>query len=217
MINMPVSPVFSPYVRLLLLVAAISSGVLCSAQAATVTAEVVPPAIATCFACHGAGANGSPSGVPRLAGKNAAYLAHALSMFKAGTRASPEMQFVAGSLSESEIQALSLYLAQQHPARLAGPTPNSALVEAGRTLAEKGAGGDLPACFSCHGAGGKGVGDRFPSIAGETEAFTISRLHEFQGRAKAAKAAPGSMTAVSANMNEAEIHQAAAYLSQINP
>lgn len=217
MINKPMSPVFTPCLRLLTLLMLISAGGLCAAQSSTATGGSAPPAFATCVACHGAAANGSLSGVPRLAGGNAEYLAHALSMFKAGTRSSPEMQAVARNLSDSDIQALSLYLSQQHPARLPGATPDPALVEAGKQLAEKGAGANMPACFSCHGAGGKGVGARFPSIAGETEAFTTSRLHEFQARAKAAKPAPGSMTAFSANMSEAQIKQAAAYLSQIDP
>jgi cytochrome c553 len=214
MISKPVSQIITSFGRPLMVLVLMGSAGLCSAQAADGAA---PPVMATCVACHGAGANGSPSGVPRLAGKNADYLAHALSMFKAGTRLSPEMQSVAGNLSDGEIQALSLYLAKQHPARLPGPIPAPALVDAGRQLAEKGAGPDVPACFSCHGAGGKGVGVRFPGIAGETAAFTVSRLHEFQERAKTGKAAPGSMTAVSAKMNDAQITQAAAYLSQIDP
>jgi cytochrome c553 len=57
--------------------------------------------LATCAACHGAAGEGSSArGIPRLAGQNADYLAHALSMFKDGTRASPVMQPVAQNLSD---------------------------------------------------------------------------------------------------------------------
>ena len=48
------------------------------------------PSIATCVACHGALGAGTVTGGPRLAGKDPDYLAHALSMFKAGTRTSAE-------------------------------------------------------------------------------------------------------------------------------
>ena len=62
-----------------------------------------PPSITTCVACHGALGAGTVSGGPRLAGNDPDYLAHALAMFKAGTRASDAMQAVARNLSDSDI------------------------------------------------------------------------------------------------------------------
>ena len=178
----------------------------------------LPAASATCAACHGASGEGSIAGVPRLAGKNPDYLAHALSMFKAGTRASATMQAVARELSDSDMRELAAYFSQQHPPRPGGaPAPAPELVAAGRELAEAGAGPALAACFSCHAAGGKGNGARFPSIAGESMAFLVERLHAFQARAKAAPPAPGSMTGVAASMSESQVQQAAAYLSQLDP
>ncbi|HZV64108.1 MAG TPA: c-type cytochrome [Telluria sp.] len=176
------------------------------------------PAVDACLACHGVAGQGSLAGAPRLAGKNPDYLAHALSMFRAGTRASPIMQGIAHGMSDSDMQAFATYFSQQHPPRPGGaPTPAPALVAAGKQLAENGAGPDLAACFSCHAAGGKGNGARFPSIAGESPAFLVERLHAFQARAKGAPPPPGSMTSVAAKMDETQIQQAAAYLSQIDP
>jgi cytochrome c553 len=176
------------------------------------------PSTATCVACHGAQGAGSETGARWLAGKNADYLAHALSMFKAGTRASATMQAVALGLSDSDIRALAVFFANQHPPIVKASTPpSSALVTAGQQLAEKGAGDNVPACFSCHAAGGKGNGARIPAIAGEPAAFTIARLHEFQMRAEAGQGKPGTMTAVAASLNEMQIEQAAAYLSVTGP
>jgi cytochrome c553 len=176
------------------------------------------PSIATCVACHGALGAGTATGGPRLAGKNPDYLAHALSMFKAGTRSSTVMQAVAHDLSDSDMRELAEFFSKQHPPLTAGAQPPSqALVIAGKQLAEMGAGSDIPACFSCHAAGGKGNGARFPSIAGEPAAFVVNRLHEFQERAKGKQPAPGSMTAVAAKLNEAQIEAAAAYLSVTGP
>jgi cytochrome c553 len=156
--------------------------------------------------------------VPRLAGKNPDYLAHALSMFKAGTRASVVMQMVAHDLSDSEIRELTIYFSEQHPPRVqGGRTTSPSLVMAGKQLAEMGAGPDIAACFSCHAAGGKGNGARFPSITGESETFIVDRLHEFQARAKAAPPAPGTMTAVAAKLSDTQIKEAAAYLSTLEP
>ncbi|WP_244195940.1 c-type cytochrome [Paraburkholderia susongensis] len=176
------------------------------------------PSIATCEGCHGALGAGSETGAPRLAGQNPDYLAHALSMFKAGTRISPPMQAVAQNLSESDMRTLSAFFASQHPPLPAASTPPSpALVAAGRQLAETGSSPNVLACFSCHAAGGKGNGARFPSIAGEPVAFTVARLHEFQARAKTSTPKPGSMTAVAASLTQSQIEQVAAYLSVTAP
>lgn len=193
----------------------------CHAQSAVnaqgMAAGATAPSIATCVACHGALGAGTATGGPRLAGKNADYLAHALSMFKAGTRASSVMQTVALNLSDSEIHELANFFSRQNPPLAEGTPPQQSLVIAGKQLAEMGAGSNVPACFSCHGAGGKGNGARFPGIAGEPAAFVVARLHEFQARAKGKPPAPGTMTAVAATLNDTQIEEAAAYLSVTRP
>ncbi|WP_246216942.1 c-type cytochrome [Paraburkholderia panacisoli] len=179
--------------------------------------SVNAPSIATCVACHGALGAGTVTGGPRLAGKDPDYLAHALSMFKAGTRASAVMQTVAHNLSDSEIRELAMFFSKQNPPLAKGAPPPQSQVRAGKQLAEMGAGSDVPACFSCHAAGGKGNGARFPGIAGEPAAFVVARLHEFQARAKGNTPAPGTMTAIAAKLNDAQIEEAAAYLSVTRP
>jgi cytochrome c553 len=163
--------------------------------------------------CHGVHGEGGADGIPRLAGQNPAYLSHALSMFKAGTRASPTMQAIAQGLSDTQMAQLADYFSKQTPPILPASEPPQ-LVLAGKQLAEMGA-GNVAACFSCHAAQGKGNGARFPSIAGQPAQFVITRLHEFQSRARGKTPPPGSMTAVAATMTETQISEAAAYLSQL--
>jgi cytochrome c553 len=128
------------------------------------------------------------------------------------------MQAVARNLSDSDIHRLAVFFSQQNPPLAAGATsPSQSLVIAGKQLAETGAGPDVPACFSCHAAGGKGNGARFPRIAGEPAAFVVARLHEFQSRAKGKTPPPGSMTAVAAMMSDTQIEEVAAYLSVTKP
>jgi cytochrome c553 len=194
----------------------------CQAQSATKQHDTAPgaqaPSITTCVACHGALGAGTTTGGPRLAGRDPEYLAHALSMFKAGTRTSDVMQVVAHDLSDSEIYDLASFFSKQNPPLAEGaPPPSQSLVIAGKQLAEMGAGPDVPACFSCHAAGGKGNGARFPGIAGEPATFIVARLHEFQARAKGKTPAAGTMTAVAAKLNDTQIEEAAAYLSVIGP
>jgi cytochrome c553 len=142
-------------------------------------------------------------------------MAHALSMFKAGTRNSAIMQPIAQGLSDTQIRELADYFSKQEaPVVDAGATSSPQLLLAGRQLAQVGA-GNVAACFSCHAELGQGNGARFPRIAGEPAQFVINRLHEFQARAQKATPQPGTMTAVAATLDESQIKEAAAYLSQL--
>jgi cytochrome c553 len=142
-------------------------------------------------------------------------MSHALSMFKATTRASPIMQPVARTLSDAQISALAEYFSKQTVPLADGPSvASSQLPQAGKQLAEVGV-ANVAACFSCHGAQGKGSGARFPAIAGQPAQFLVDRLHEFQARARAKVPQPGTMTAVAATLDENQIQAAAAFLSRL--
>ncbi|ANN78952.1 c-type cytochrome [Bordetella flabilis] len=68
-----------------------------------------------CVNCHGPGGAGEPPAYPYLAGQHASYLAAALREFKSGARtndASGQMPYIARQLSDSDIDAVSAYLAQ---------------------------------------------------------------------------------------------------------
>ena len=172
---------------------------------------------ARCTVCHGLRGEGARSGVPRLAGQNADYMNHALSLFKTGTRAGAVMQPIARNLSDTESRRLADYFSSQSAPRVDMATPASPqLVLAGEHLAEQGAPNVAP-CFTCHGAQGKGNGARFPVIAGQPAQFVINRLHEFQARARGKHPEPDTMTAVAATLDEKQVESAAAYLSQVDP
>jgi cytochrome c553 len=175
-----------------------------------------PAAVSVCAACHGTHGEGAAGGVPRLAGQNADYMAHALSMFKAGTRASAIMQSIARNLSDTEIRQVADHYSQQSAPLVVGASSSPDLVLAGKQLAEIGT-ADVAACFSCHAAQGKGNGARFPRIAAEPAQFVVNRLREFQARAQGKTPEAGTMTAVAARMDDKQIEVAAAYLSQLEP
>jgi cytochrome c553 len=182
----------------------------------TVSAQTPPPSpsgAALCVTCHGPHGEGAPSGAARLAGQNAQYMSHALSMFKARTRASPIMQPIAQTLSDVQMSALADYFSKQTaPLADAHSDASPQLLQTGKQLSEVGV-ANVAACFSCHGAQGRGNGARFPSIAGQPAQFVIDRLHEFQARAEAKPPQPGTMTAVAATLDESQIQAAAVYLS----
>jgi cytochrome c553 len=171
--------------------------------------------VAVCIACHGAHGEGNSSGVPRLAGQNAEYMSHALSMFKEGTRASAIMQPIARTLSDADMKSAAEYFSSEDAPPADGLAPVlPQFAQAGKQLAEAGT-PNVGACFSCHAAQGKGNGARFPSIAGQPARFVVDRLHEFQARAREAAPKPGTMTEVASTMDESQIQEAAAYLSKL--
>jgi cytochrome c553 len=194
---------------------AIAGALLAANAASAQPAPSTPREAALCITCHGLHGEGATTGAPRLAGQDAAYLSHALSMFKAGTRVGPIMQPIAQRLSDAQMSELANYFSKQTATSPEGkssaPQP---LLQAGKLLAEAGV-ANVPACFSCHGMQGEGNGTRFPSIAGQPAQFVINRLHAFQARARAKAPQPGTMTAVAATLDESQIQAAAAYLSRL--
>ena len=109
---------------------------------------------------------------------------------------------------------LAWTLASPAFASAAQEPPQAAL--AGEQLAHAGT-SKVPACFLCHGPQGKGDGERVPVIAGQPSRYIVSRLHEFQARARIKGKPPGAMTQVAASMDESQVQQAAAYLSRLAP
>jgi cytochrome c553 len=194
---------------------AVAGALLAPNAASAQSAPTTPHDAALCITCHGVHGEGAPTGAPRLAGQNAAYVSHALSMFKARTRASPIMQPIAQTLSDAQMSELADYFSKQTaPLADAHSVASPQVLQSGKQLAETGA-ANVAACFSCHGTQGKGNGARFPGIAGQPAQFVIDRLHEFQARARAKTPKPGTMTAVAATMDESQIQAAAAYLSRL--
>jgi cytochrome c553 len=191
------------------------AGALLAPNAASAQVAPAPAAAAVCITCHGVHGEGAPTGAPRLAGQDATYLSHALSMFKAGTRVGPVMQSIAQRLSDAQVSEVANYFSKQTTTLAEGQYPASPpLLQVGKQLAEAGV-ANVPACFSCHGMQGNGNGARFPGIAGQPAQFVINRLHAFQARARTKAPQPGTMTAVAATLDESQIQAAAAYLSRL--
>ncbi|MCU1783171.1 c-type cytochrome [Pseudomonas sp. 13B_2.1_Bac1] len=141
------------------------------------------PGAMPCVACHGADGLGmAAAGFPRLAGLPAAYTRKQLEDFKHASRSHPVMQPVANALTDAEIDAVSLAVA-------AMPAPAPTLAQRSempsnpaQKLALQGAWErQIPACVSCHGPAGSGVGDAFPPLAGQPAAYLKAQLLAWQG------------------------------------
>ena len=134
--------------------------------------------VAACASCHGKDGGGQVS-FPRMAGMNAIYLRKQLQDFASGRRANPVMQPVAKALSRDDhIAMANYYAALPVPAALVRPTaPVTGAGDVGARLATRGKWSEgVPACIQCHGPGGVGVGDSFPSLAGQPAGYIAAQL-----------------------------------------
>lgn len=136
-----------------------------------------------CVSCHGLdGAGNAVAGFPRLDGLGATYMAKQIEDFTSGKRQNPIMKPIAAALSAEEAAAVAAYYSQAQ-AQPAGKrtSVDAAALERGRQLAEIGDWGNgLPACVSCHGPDGKGVGDAFPRIAGQHASYISGQIKAWQ-------------------------------------
>jgi cytochrome c553 len=67
----------------------------------------------TCAACHGADGNSTVPTFPRLAGQNRDYLYHSLKAYKSGKRKNPIMAGQVQSLTDTDMQDLTMYFSRQ--------------------------------------------------------------------------------------------------------
>lgn len=138
-------------------------------------------AATACNACHGTNGDGSVTqSFPRLAHQEANYLAKQLRDFQDDKRKDAIMHPIARTLSESEIVDVSAYFAAQTSTAPPEKVDPSLAARGARIalsgLWEK----DVPACISCHGPGGHGVGAHFPALAGQYASYTTNQLNAWR-------------------------------------
>ena len=168
---------------------------------------------AACMACHGKdGAGKDGPGYPRLSGMNADYMARQLADIAAGDRENAIMKPIASALSERERRAASLYYASQ-PVTDVEVEADPETVEQGRMLGSYGDWSNkIPACTSCHGPGGRGVGSTFPAIAGQHPTYIEAQLKAWKS-GKRHNDPNSLMKVVAQRLDAAEIEAVAAYFA----
>jgi len=127
---------------------------------------------ASCNGCHGSNGNNPNKGTPRLAGLSTTYLKNTISSYRDKKRNHPMMQMLAGFLSETDIEKLSLYYANQTPVK---NNKNSKIGDSksGQELASS--------CSGCHGKDGNSQDSKIPSLAGQDAAYLVSAINSYKG------------------------------------
>lgn len=170
---------------------------------------------AACMACHGADGSGQEaSGFPQLAGLNSQYLLQQIQDYRSQKRLNPVMMPIAKSLSDKEAVDVAVYFSKLQPKPVApSKAPTEAQLKLGRDIAETGMWDKgVPACYSCHGPQGVGVGTQFPRITFQHKSYLVQQLNAWKTNQR--KNDPNNlMKTVAQKMSPNEIEAVASFLS----
>jgi len=169
-----------------------------------------------CSNCHGVtGVSVSPT-FPKLAGQQREYLINQLTDLKTRNRSDPHARtFMWGftHLTDSQIDEIATYFSSQQA--VMGAPGDRTLMAQGRAIYVSGLPNKgVPACSSCHGQNGEGMG-QFPRLAGQHAEYIMTQLLVFQRTDQRPRSAP--MRAVCQNMSEPEMREVAAFLEAFPP
>lgn len=168
-----------------------------------------------CASCHGVdGAGNGAAGFPRLAGLDANYMAKQIADFTSGSRDNAIMKPISAALTAEEAAAVAAYYAQsQVKTGTQRPSVSAEALERGKRLAEVGdwANG-VPACVSCHGPNGKGIGEAFPRIAGQHASYISGQIKAWQQGSRHNDPVE-LMKAVADKMSDSDAEAVAAYFA----
>ena len=163
-----------------------------------------------CASCHGLDGNSRMSLFPRLAGQSAVYMKKQLADFRAGRRTNDEggMSGIADTLSDAEIEAITVHFAAQAPGAIAGDPSGDAVL--GRRIYMQGRPG-LAACISCHRATVRSASGA-PFIDGQHASYLQKQLLDFKRGARR-NDPEGVMRRIATVLEDAEIRAVAAFVS----
>lgn len=181
----------------------ISIGILLILQAVGVIAEIVPPQVDSCSACHGVNGVSSNPDWPSLAGQKKGYLETQLKKFRDGQRSNPLMTSVVKGMSNSDIAKVAGYYSDKPPK--AASNGNVTLIDTGENLSAY--------CKACHGMTGKTANSEWPNLAGQQAAYLEQQLVLF----KSGQRENAQMTIALNGLKKADFSALAAYYSQLKP
>ncbi len=172
-------------------------------------------ALQVCSNCHGAKGISTSPNFPHLAAQSPDYLEAQLKAFRGHGRADPAgfeyMWGISAKLSDQQIAGLSRYFSQQPAAT--GHSSDPVREQRGKAIFADGiSSSGIPACASCHGEHGEGIG-AFPRLAGQHADYISKQLTAFQRTDER----PGSaiMQSVAHALTNDDIASLASYVESI--
>jgi len=138
-----------------------------------------------CTTCHGPNGASSQPKYPILAGQHLYYLYVQMKDFKAGRRASPEMQPIVEGLSKEDMLSIAKFFSEQ-------PWPRISY-NADPTLARDGSLATVAGqCVQCHRGGYEGNSGT-PRLGGQHATYLEKTMMDFKSKARANSPAKSSL------------------------
>ncbi|MFC6632856.1 c-type cytochrome [Microbulbifer taiwanensis] len=176
----------------------------------------MPPAAEVCAGCHGVYGQGLEKLGPRIAGLSATYISEQVRHFQVGERRNVSMHTLAMEIEGEPLAQVANYFAAQsvRPVTILRRGEKILFTDPAERLAYQ---GDwprlLPACVSCHGPSGTGVGD-IPRLAGQQADYLRNQLRDWQqGRRKGDR--DGVMANIAGKLNDDEIRALSRYFAEL--
>jgi cytochrome c553 len=188
--------------RPLLAAALLSAG--CVAAAAASLQEQ----IALCVTCHGAAGQSRLPAVPHIGGQPRLFVMYQLFYYREGRRKNGEMNAVAKSMSDADLQALSTYVAGLPPPPVVAGPIDEARYRRGAELAR------ARSCASCHNADYSGR-EQMPRLAGQRESYTVQALQDYRSGARVGTQA--AMAEAVRGLDDAAFADLAYFLARVRP
>lgn len=161
--------------------------------------------VTICFTCHGEKGASKISTYPILAGQQEYYMYVQLKDFKAGRRASPEMNQLTANLSREEMKSFAKYFNQQEWPAL-GMKASADVIQQGKTAATAGQ------CVQCHLGGYEGTSG-VPRVAGLHPEYLKKTMLDFKYKRRNNAAAKSSLFA---SFSDEDIAVLAGYLASLS-
>lgn len=169
-----------------------------------------------CITCHLENGEGIQEyGFPQLSGMNKNYLIKQLKDYQTPLRKHDVMNPIAKGLTDEEIKDVSAYFANLPSVKKVEKSLSTDLFEKGKIIAERGLWNkNVPACFSCHGPAGSGVGEVFPPLRNQGKVYLEQSILAFKNKTR--KNDPQSlMRTIALKLSKNEIKAVAEYLSTV--
>ncbi|HEY7083604.1 MAG TPA: c-type cytochrome [Hyphomicrobiaceae bacterium] len=136
-------------------------------------AQTLQDKIAACAACHGEAGQPQDANVPSIGGQPKLFVMYQLFFYREGRRTNPEMNTIAKDMNDTELTAISEYVAG-----LPAPPPASGAID--ETRYRRGAAlADKRICGACHNADYSGR-EQMPRLAGQGEAYLLKSLKQYE-------------------------------------
>jgi cytochrome c553 len=182
-----------------------------AAKAATNTSTKFDPLgdgeklAASCNACHGKNGNHPNQDAPRLAGLSTNYLQHAISDYRDGKRRSDMMQMLTRYLSDTDIEKISYYYANQTPEKSLQKLKGVGAKQ-GKKLASD--------CTACHGKDGNSKDVKIPSLAGQNSRYLVNAISTYKEKGSRNQK---DMNNVANKLGKPAIQSLAQHFAQLSP